>query len=228
MVLRIASVTALALAAATSVGSAWAQMAPAFQATPPVFITTIKAQLFCGDAGRCPQKIYRTVFQTLPNGDIYATDSGLTFPLNRTTVLTQPPPAWATVPAPPPMQLETLFGPPDLGGSTEWTVNATFAGNVLSLFYSSEAYRTRSRFKMRLRFHQDTSYCEVLAWEHGGQSGRYPLAQAFIEGKCEVAPPPAVTATARPPVRKAPPAAKAVAKEPACVDQPDTPCPALK
>lgn len=227
MVPRIASVTALALAAATFGGNARAQMMPSFQATPPVFVTTIKAQLYCGDAGRCPQKIYRTVFQTLPNGDIFATDSGLTYPLNRTTVLTQPPPAWATVPPPPPMQLETLFGPPDLAGSTEWTLNATFAGNVLSMFYTSESYRSRSRFKMRLRFHQDTRYCEVLAWEHGGQSGRFPLVQAFVDGKCEVVPPP-VAAAARPIVRKAPPAAKAVVKEPACVDQPDTPCPALK
>jgi hypothetical protein len=220
MVSRIASVTALALAAATSAGGARAQMAPAFQATPPVFTTTIRAQLFCGDAGRCPQKVYRTVFRTLPNGDILATDSGLVYPLNRTEVLEQPPPAWATVP--PPALLQSPIEPPELAGSTQWTVNATFAGNVLSIFYTSESYRARSRFKMRLRFHGDTPYCEVLAWEHGGQSGRYPLAQAFIDGSCQVGEPRA--AAARRAVRKAP----AVAKEPACVDEPDTHCPALK
>jgi hypothetical protein len=223
MVLRIASITALALA--TACGAARAQMAPAFQAPPPVFVTTIRAQMFCGEAGRCPQRIYRTVFQTLPNGDVYATDSGLTYPLNRTEVLTQPPPAWATVPPPPPLQLERLFGPADLNGATEWVVASTFAGNVLSLFYTSEAYRARSRFKMRLRFHHGTRVCEVLAWEHGGQSGRYPLAQAYIDGKCEI-PPPSVAVTARPRVQKAKPAAKV--KEPACVAEPDTPCPALK
>jgi hypothetical protein len=194
-------------------GEALAQMPPAFQVPPPVWRTRINAQLYCGEVGRCPTKVYQTVFTTTEAGDVYATDSGLTFPLNRTAELTQPP-------------LTSPYGLVGSGQPTKWTVSSTFGGNVLTLLYKADSRDFRSSFKMRIRFHLGLKACEVLAWEAGGQSGRFPLAQAYIDGTCDVGGAYASVPVKRTVTAKRRP--KPVARKPSCVEQADTPCPELK
>lgn len=139
--------------------------------TPPNFRTTITVRLFCGMPD-CPEQVYDTRWITNPLGDVYASDSGILYPFNQEVDAEQFPIALRQYAVP--------------GTNVTGVVGSSFRGDVLTAWYEMHASAMRANFKMRVRFHPYSRYCEILSWEYWGRSGGMPLARAFVRGKCVV------------------------------------------